>query len=481
MSDPESYPTQHEQADSLPQEAAKARQQRPAFRKSSMMIKAGAILLLTLLLLIPTSWVRSLITEREERKTEVSAEIMSKWAGKQTLCGPVLILPYLRSYPEGQTGSNKTEKSYAYFLPDEVAIKGELQPQILYRSIYTLPVYTGNLTMQGAFKGIPFHMLNIDPQNVLWNEALLSFRLSDVHGIQEEAHCQWNNTSSQFFPGAVPGLEPEMQSKGDMVCGVAISPEQTATKEFHFSINLSVSGAEYLFFLPTGAQTQVHLRSPWKSPAFDGSALPAQRQVDDGGFNATWKVLRSSGMLPSASLSTSSARLYEHLALSPVVPPINAFGVRLVMPLSSYQITTRAVKYAIMVIALSFMLFFFIEVLGNKAVHPFQYILIGLALVIFYSLLLSFSEHWSFHLSYLLAAGMTVLLISFYTLSILKDRRFAFLVGVSLSLLYAFIYTILQMEDYSLMVGSVGLFLCLAAVMYFSRRVDWYGLERKVG
>jgi inner membrane protein len=194
--------------------------------------------------------------------------------------------------------------------------------------------------------------------------------------------------------------------------------------------------------------------------------LPEKRVVNESGFNSEWKILHLNRNFPqqwNADISLKSA----------------TFGVDLITPNDSYQKSDRSIKYAILIIALTFMAFFFIEILNQKKVHPFQYILIGLALCIFYTLLISISEFVSFNAAYWIATTMTMILVFLYSRSIFQNFKLASIVSSVMLILYGFIFTIIQLEDSALLIGSVGLFSILAVVMYISRRIDWYSIGLK--
>jgi inner membrane protein len=216
-------------------------------------------------------------------------------------------------------------------------------------------------------------------------------------------------------------------------------------------------------FMPLGKQTQASLEATWPSPSFDGNFLPESRQVRADGFEARWKVLDLN-------------RNYPHLFLDNTYSFQGSdFGVRFIQPANDYQKNTRTGKYALLVIGLTFLIFFFFEILRKTRIHPFQYLLVGLALVLFYMLVLSISEHLGFAGAYFIASAATIGLICGYGAFIMPPAKNALLLGVFLIAIYGFIYVVLQLEDYALLVGSLGLFAVLAAVMYLSRRVNWYG------
>ncbi|MFT4094485.1 MAG: cell envelope integrity protein CreD [Niabella sp.] len=234
-----------------------------------------------------------------------------------------------------------------------------------------------------------------------------------------------------------------------------------------FAVNLKLKGSENLYFTPVGKTSIVNLSSKWKTPAFDGQYLPAPYSINDNGFTARWKVLQVSRNYPQAWLSGG----YDLESA--------AFGVRLIQPADNYSKTDRSVKYAILFIALTFTVFFFLEIIQKRQIHPLQYLLVGFSLCIFYTLLLSISEYTGFNPAYLIAAPATVSLIGLYVWGIFKKAKVALAFIVALGGLYTYIFILIQLQDYALLFGSIGLFLIIAVLMYFSRKIDWYGGTHK--
>lgn len=439
---------------------------RTFFERFKLMFKAGAIFIISLILLIPTTWIFDVINEREYRRNDVVREVSGKWAGQQNISAPVLTIPYKEYVHDDKGKVLFWKRSMTYFLPDDYTAACDIQTQLRHRSIYNVPVYTTTIKANGKFGAINFSALNVKDDDILWNEASVFINMWDPYGLVEQSYCRWNDTTSVFELG----LPANFRSAGAIHTRVPVTKE-TLKKGYEFAYQLTVKGTEKLTMTPLAKQNTITMRSAWSSPSFDGYILPYENTVNDSGFTATWKTSDFKSSVPHQWTENNSKsadgftvdRLYGAAGCSTTL----VFGA------TDYQVTTRAVKYAIMVIGLTFMMFFFIEVLARKSVHPFQYILIGIALVIFYSLLLSFSEHIDFNYSYIIASVMTIGLVALYSSAILHDKKFAALIGATLVLIYGFIFTILKLEDYSLMVGSLGIFTALSIVMYFSRKVDW--------
>jgi inner membrane protein len=429
--------------------------------QESITVKLIVIGFLTLLLLIPASMIRGLVRERKATRNEVVREISSKWGHSQTITGPVLTIPY-RQY---QSSSNRTTYvvKYAHFLPDQLNIEGDLIPEERYRSLYKVVLYRSDLTVSGTFSNPDFSVWKTDPETIMWDEAFVSVGITDMRGIKQRLVIRFNEEALEVNPGVA--------SRDVIKSGVsAVVPglSQNDTAVHRFSFDLHVNGSEEMRFIPLGKTTTAHIKSTWNSPSFDGAFLPDERDIDENGFTAKWTVLHLNRNFPQKWTGN------EYLL------PEWAFGVNLMFPVDHYQKTERSAKYAIMFIGLTFLTFFFSELLSKKRVHPIQYLLIGFALTIFYTLLLSLSEHLGFTYAYAIAGAAIIVLITAYSSSILKKFKLVALVGFVLTALYTFLFTILQIEAYSLLMGSIGLFLVMAIIMYLSRNVNWQSSGEKV-
>lgn len=411
-------------------------------------VKALLIGILVVLLLIPTGMIMSLIAEREHRQFEATGEVSGKWGDSQAITGPVLVVPYI---------TKPGETSIAVFLPDKLAINGELLPEIRRRGIYEVAVYGSHMQLSGSFPTLDINGLNIAPELLLMKDAYLAVGISDMRGISNQASLQWNGKGFLFNPG-VPAntLFPS-----GMHVKIPLEVGESGIIAGSFDINLDLRGSGQLFFSPVGKTTTVNVNSNWTNPKFDGAYLPVKHNVHAKGFTADWQVSNLNRNFPQ-SWTGSDHNL--HAA---------DFGVKLFLPVDSYQQSTRAVKYAILIIGLTFLVFYFIELLQHTRVHPLQYILIGLALCIFYTLLIALAEQLKFSIAYLIAGLLTIGLVTVYTASILRSVRMALGIGSTLTILYGFIYVIIRSEDQALLMGSLGLFIILAVVMYFSRRIKW--------
>jgi inner membrane protein len=422
--------------------------------RNKIILKSFFIGLLVLLLLIPATLIQNLVSERQSRQREAVDEISSKWAGSQTITGPVIGIPYTETLID--QGKTTEEKKWAYFLPDKLNIQAHIVPEKRYRGIYQVIVYIAELQIKGSFDSLRTAELNIPANTILWNEAAVFFDVSDVHGLREEMTVHLAGSDLDL----VPAKFSTDQFK-DALSAALPASLSTVHGPLDFTASVQLKGSGNLLFIPTGKTTTVNASSSWPDPSFTGSYLPDLRSVKDSGFTADWKVLYLNRNYPQQWKDK-----IQEMGRS-------AFGVNLIVPVDAYQQTTRSVKYAILIILLTFTAFFLIEWVYRRPIHSLQYILVGLALCLFYTLLLSFSEYIGFNGAYLTAALATIFLIAWYVRSILRSGKMSLFVGCLLTLLYGFIFTLIQLQDYALLMGSIGLFITLGVVMYFSRKIKW--------
>jgi inner membrane protein len=445
--------------------------------KSKVLIKGLIILVLVLILMIPTMLVQDLIHEREERQAEAIAEVSSKWAGPQAVTAPMIVLPYWRTDTDNGIKRERS-KHYAFFLPDQLNISSTIVPKEKYRGIYKVMLYNSSININGSFLAPDIRKLNILPEDVIWNEAFVKMHVSDVKGLNEELLLNWNGQNLSLSPQSFE----DMSGVTGLSAPLPIASDSNQLVNFRMKLNLN--GSEQLLFTPTGRSTNVEVNSKWPDPSFTGDILPQSSRVNDSGFTASWKSMAHKRAFPQQWVDNSytitqpnfSNNRYATSDMSPgnkLSITTASFGTNLFVPVNGYQKTMRSVKYSALCILLTFAAFFLIETSNKKSVHPFQYALIGVALVLFYTLLLSISEYLSFNLSYAIASVATIGLITWFVRGILSSGKLSGLLAMILVLMYSYIFTILQLQDYSLLFGSIGLFVTLGAIMYFSRKFKW--------
>ncbi|NOT77324.1 MAG: cell envelope integrity protein CreD [Cyclobacteriaceae bacterium] len=447
--------------------------------EESITVKLVSIGFLVLILLIPSAWIQSLMEERELRAGEVINEVSSKWSGPQTLSGPILVIPYKREvsrtdHAKGTVEITETIENY-YFLPEKLDIKGDIQPEELHRGIFDVAVYSSALALNSTFVKPDFKSLGISEDKVLWKDAHMIFSISDLRGISDnpvfkiggvDKSTEPSNQLGITFNGlagdyAQPGVENSLNNTSS---GIIARLGWLTSDDFKEStaVSINLKGSQQLSFVPTGKTTTVKLEGKWGNPSFDGEFLPVDRSVSESAFSANWKILHYNRPFAQQwTRSTASFSGYE-------------FGVKLLVPVDQYQKSIRTSKYGQLIIILTFVALFLVEITKKIRIHPFQYILIGVALIIYYTLLLSLSEQVGYNIAYWISAASTVGLISFYSTSFLKSTNLVVLFTSLLAIFYTFIFIIILQQDFSLLLGSIGLFMIVGALMYFSRKVEWY-------
>ncbi len=404
-----------------------------AWTRNSIMLRVISIAILVLLLLIPASMIEDLIRERRAYRDTAIREVSSKWGEAQTITGPVLTLPYL-TYYQDKEGKTTTSTNYAHFLPESLNIQTELMPETRYRGIYDVVVYATSIRCEGQFSYPDVAALGLNPNNVVWQDAYVSLGIPDMRGIKEAVALRWQQQSFLFDPGVT---SDDLFTSG---ISTAVTLD-SAVREIPYSFDLQLKGSRSLNFMPLGRTTNVTVQSDWPNPSFDGAFLPDEREVTESGFTAHWQVLHLNRNFPQAWKGSqyrftspgNSASGYvsdyypERAAASAVANSSEAssyrFGVNLLRAVDEYQKAMRSAKYAILFIALTFLVFFFVETLNRKRIHPIQYLLVGLALCIFYALLVAISEQLSFNVAFILSSTAVTLLITLYCHSIFKQPR----------------------------------------------------------
>ncbi len=413
--------------------------------------------------MIPTSMIKGLINEREFTQEEAIHEVSSKWGEAQTISGPFITIPYYR-YSKEYSKKDSTEKiiqfkEYLHVLPSQLDISGSIQPEKRYRGIYEIVVYNSNLEISGTFNKFDIEALDIQQKNILFDKAEFVVGINDLRGIEEQIKLTWGNEKISFNPGV---------SSNDIV-GTGINAllklDPNDSTKYNFNLSIHLKGSQQLYFTPVGKITDVNLTSEWPNPSFNGAFLPDSREISEKGFKANWNVLHLNRNFPQ--IWTGDQHSIDN----------SSFGIDLLLPVDNYQKSYRSIKYAILFIVFTFLVFFFIEVLNKIFIHPIQYILVGVALIVFYTLLLSFSEHMQYNLAFIISALATLLLIAGYVRAILGSAQLTLLITGILTVLYTFIFVIIQLQDYALLIGSIGIFIILGLVMYFSRKINWYDLN----
>ncbi|HEY9827487.1 MAG TPA: cell envelope integrity protein CreD [Stenomitos sp.] len=429
--------------------------------KNSQFTRLLVVAGLILILLIPTAMLQDLINERQSLREEAISSITSKWGRSQNIVGPWLVVPYVKRVQVDKTV--RTEVKSGVFLPEALKIDGNLESETRYRGIFEVPVYRTALTLSGQFQRPDLSDWGVRPEDILWNRAELNLQVSDAHAIQSQTQLAWNQKRIDFAPGQ--GKLGSNNNGGNSPGIHALLKGQMEGDRFVFNIPLKLQGSERIAFAPYGKETVATLKSNWRDPSFQGMWLPSKREVTGSGFAATWTI---------PSLGRNYAQQWN--SESPVSPEtINAsiFGVDLISPIDRYRLAQRSVKYNFLFLILAFATFWLFEVTVQLRIHPLQYLLVGVAMSLFYLLQLALSEHLPFAIAYGISTLSVVVLISAYSVAVLRAKQRAGIIGAMQFALYGYLYFVLVNQDYSLLIGSLGLFGFLSIVMYLTRRIDW--------
>ncbi|MEM7411531.1 MAG: cell envelope integrity protein CreD [Myxococcota bacterium] len=427
----------------------------------SHLLRVLALGFLILVLHIPVSLVRGLIEERQLRRSEAVHEVSQKWGGNQVVEGPYLVVPYeLRSVETAPDGTRRvrTYPRHATFLAKDLRIDGAVEGEVRERGIFEVPVYSGALALGGQFDPPDFSTWRVPEEQIQWDRAVLAVKITDARAIQAPVQLRWGGRELEFEPGL--GYAGALGSGIHAKIGDPRSPEAVA-----FESKLRLHGSGGLYVAPLGAHTEVSLRSDWPHPSFQGAWLPTERSVTTGGFEAEWRVSSLGRSYPQAWTSENE----PHAAVAS-----SHFGVDFITPVDPYRLSERAAKYDLLFLGLTFLALWLFEVLAGVRVHAVQYLLLGAAMSLFYLLLLALSEHTGVSFAYGVATAGIVTLIAGYAVAVLGRRLRGLAMGGIVASLYGYLYVLLRNEDHALLVGSLGLFVVLAAVMWLTRRVDWF-------
>ncbi|MFC6634272.1 cell envelope integrity protein CreD [Microbulbifer taiwanensis] len=441
----------------------------------TLAFKLGAIALLILLLLIPLSMIGGLIDERQQYQRGVLRDIARSSSYSQQIVGPILVVPYVRTIQQWKV-REKTGERYAeqrkksgqlYFLPERFSFDAELSTERRARGIYEALLYHSDSQVSGQFR-LPARLgLGEELDQYRFDRPFLSVGISDIRGIRNDLRLQLNGRTLEFAPGSgtpilgagVHAQLPELQREGGQ------------TLEFAFDLDLA--GTEHLRLVPVGRDSRVMLSADWPHPSFVGEYLPSRREVTERGFTAEWQT-----SFFATNLEETLQRCGQDKPCGSLLE--RSFGVSFLDPVDQYLKTDRAIKYALLFLSLTFATFFLFEVLKRLAVHPVQYALVGLALALFYLLLLSLSEHIAFARAYVLSAVACVGLIGFYVSFVLHSWRRGLGFAALLAALYGLLYGLLSAEDYALLMGSLLVFGVLSGIMVLTRKLDWYSVGRNL-
>ncbi|KYP15538.1 cell envelope integrity protein CreD [Flavihumibacter sp. CACIAM 22H1] len=426
---------------------------KPLTSNSPILYKGIITGVLILLMMVPTLFISSLVQERKGRQQEIVQEVSQRWAGPQKLSGLFLVIPY-EIQRKNDKGKETTLRKELVLLPEDLQVISQLNPIVRKRSIYEVLLYRTQTSFNGYFNlQLP---KDLQEANLVLKDASVCMGLSDIKGIEEKLVVQLGKQYLELSPGST---DKELLKA---CLSAPVDLRNTDISKLEFNTVLQLKGSEQLHFIPMAGNSRYQVRSAWPNPSFDGITLPAEHLVKDSGFTASWTFSKAN--LPFGTILRDKAFPEDDFS----------FGVSMIQPADQYAKTERCVKYALLFIGLTFSLFLVMELMQKKPVHPIQYVLVGIALSVFYTLLLSLSELVAFEWAYGMAAAATIALITLYVHTHFSNWKTASLFGFVLTCLYGFAFILVRLEDTALLVGSIGLFLILALVMFGTRKINWY-------
>jgi len=419
-------------------------------KKESVALRVILIASIIIILVIPLLLVQSLINDRQDYRKQAVSEISKGWAGPQLIAGPIITIARKVERVNSKGNKHFTTK-FDNYLPESLIVDAEVIPEKRYKGIYEVMLYKSKLKINGTLN---LSKLKEKYPGENFDESYISFNISDLRGIQKNAELILDGKKYKLTPGSKNNIF-KIGFYSDLDLNTMDLPK-------NFEIELEINGIENLNFVPLGKFTEVNMKSSWNNPGFEGAFLPSTREVTKDGFTAQWKVNYFNRSFPQE---------WENKTYDPFT---SSFGVKLLVPVDEYQKTMRTSKYGLMLIVLTFLSFFMVELFSKKVIHPIQYLLVGLALIIFYSILLAISEYIIFQYSYLISSLLIIALIALYVKSIYQSKKISLIITGMLIMFYGFMYVILQLQDYSLLIGNIALFIILAAIMFFTRKINWF-------
>lgn len=467
----------------------------------SLFLKALSILVLMLLIVIPLMMVEGTIRSRIMYREEAVRSIAEDSVSNQTLLGPLLIIPYTENYQEEEIEEASKQKvlrsrklkRQIFVFPDQLNLNAVVDTDQRYRGMHKVLVYSGQHTISGDYEipkldGIAHEKIN---STISLEEPYISLGLSDTRGLKNVPKINFAKANYEFKQNS----KLDRFSHGLHAPVPLVNLQQGA--KMAFELNLTIDGIEQMAFVPIAKNNQFTVSSKWQHPQFFGhflpSAKPTERKIDGNGFSVVWNISSLSSnaqqqIFEAACCTTANlnrnnagsgnASAPDYVAAAPAVGQIDSFGVAFIEPVNAYSQSDRATKYGLLFVALSFAAFFLFEILKQLPIHPIQYALVGLALVLFFLLLLSLSEHIAFWKAYLTASVACISLIAVYLSNALRSWKRGLGFGIALTVLYGVLFGLLQSENNALIMGSALLFAVLAAIMLITRKVDWYQIGK---
>ncbi len=440
----------------------------------SLIFRFGIIAVLVGVMTIPLGMVRDIVDDRHHLYRNVLNDIAGTWGQEQRLQGPALLIPYTEKFitvkvltdkdgNERKVNKTRIEHRTAIVLPENLKIEANLADESRKRSIYEAHVYTASLKLSGSFKRPDLSHLSSNIDKIHWDRAWISLGISDTQAINKVSSLHWKGDT---LASEEIDFEPGTRIRKTFASGfhAPLDLDKNLAKAqgaYQFSLDINVNGSQGFYFSPFGKTTDVTISSDWPHPSFQGNVLPDKHDVSAEGFVAKWSVPHLARNYPQLwTLETQKFNVDEFSA-----------GVNLFDSVSLYSQITRAIKYGVLFFVLTYITFLLFELGIGRRLHVVQYGMIGLALSMFYLTLLSMAEHAGFFNAYVSAAAIIIIMISLYAYAAIRHFGRTSIITVLLAGLYSMLYSMLNLEDYALMAGTILLLAILAVMMYLTRNI----------
>lgn len=459
----------------------------PSVSGDRISIRFAIVVALTLALMIPLALVDGVAYERQSYYQQVVADISQSFGHEQTIVGPILVIPAYDRITElddaGLTRVRSIETAHLV-LPDQLNLTVDLEHQYRSRAIYDVPVYVAELAIDGRLPELDPAAIEAQHERVLWEQAFLAIGISDTRAVKGNAPFQLGGRQFALTPGTgldwlqggvrVPlgrtlpaegdGAEHDQAEPVALVDGWQLTPKagRVPYAGQTFAAAFTIAGSARFAMVPVGNQSTLKVDSSWPHPKFEGNYLPLEHDISANGFSARWSVSALARGVPQSFSARAESLDFVH----------SGAAVSLYEPVTQYTTVDRGLKYGVLFIALTFLAVLCFELLSSARVHPVQYGVVGLALVLFYLVLLSLSEHAAFLTAYLIATGVMVLLLGLYARSIAGSTRLGLAFAGLQALLYWVLYVLLKLEDYALLTGTTVLVVGLVALMFVTRGLN---------
>ena len=421
------------------------------------------IFALVLLFLIPINLIKDLIYDRQSYQEDAIESIIEPLGGNTEIQGIVIAVSYKAAVKTVDSkGTEKTEiqTRYVIFAPDTYNLDISVNPYYLTRGIFKVPVFNGKINLSAAFGKPDFSHFDIQAKDINTSEAVLILGLSNTKNLTARPNLSVNEQPLDISPVKYEAISPFTNSVFYKLSNLVSNQKIQLKGEINFQ------GGENIRIRPIASDNSIKMVSDWLSPGFSGGWLPNERNITDKGFSALWNVAGLSTVYPKSWLAENKFSA-------------ESVNVSFIVPVDAYKKTERSIKYALLFLIIPFIALIVSEIFSEKKIHPVQYSLIGFADILFYLLLLSISEHISFDWTYLICTVSVCLVTLFYATAIFKSLKWGSLLSGVQLVSYIFLYGTLQAEDYALLIGSIGLFIVVVLLMFITRKIDWYMLNKK--